>query len=199
MNKLIASLILPVSLLNITGAGASEFGGSYFGLKAGGSRLASESSVVMNSSFADLPGVESKSNTAFSLEGGHNWDMKGYLLGTNLFFDSSKNIALPVAASGVQATANSGAAAYGLGLKLGLPTDNWLPYAKLGYGRGRISGGFDAGGNGAHAGAGIEYKLSFGLSLVGELTAQIADTGSGIKFRNNNFTIGLSVRPQMRP
>lgn len=197
MNKFIASLILPAFILAMPSAGASEFDGSYFGLKAV-SRPVHDGLAVMDSPFANLSSMENRNPAAFGLEGGRNWDMKGYLLGANLFFDSGKKATHTLAASGVPAIVNSGGAAYGLGLKLGLPSDHWLPYAKLGYGKGKVNSGFEVGGNGAHAGAGVEYKLSSGLSLVGELTTQIAD-GSGARFRNNNFSIGLTVRPKLHP
>ena len=198
MNKFIPSLALPVILLAIPSAGASEFAGSYFGLKAGGNRPIYNDSAASNNAFANLSGVETRNTPAFGLEGGRNWDLNGYLLGANLFFDSSKKAAHSMAVSGVPATVNSGGAAYGLGLKLGLPSDEWLPYAKLGYGKGKTNSGFEVGGNGAHAGAGIEYKLSSGLSLVSEMTTQFAD-GTGARFRNNNFSIGLTARPKLRP
>ncbi len=198
MNKYIASLALPVILLAMPSAGASEFAGSYFGLKAGGNRSIYNGLTASSSTFANLPREDTGNTPAFGLEGGRNWDMKGYLLGANLYFDSSRKTTHTIAASGVPATMNSGGAAYGFGLKLGLPSDEWLPYAKLGYGKGKANSGFEVGGNGAHAGAGVEYKLSSGLSLVGELTTQVVE-GAGTRFRNNNFSIGLTVRPKLRP
>ncbi|TXT25890.1 MAG: OmpA-OmpF porin OOP family [Gallionellaceae bacterium] len=191
MNKHISGITLSAILLAASSAGASEFAGSYMGGKLGGNRSNFNGPAVVNGAGTNLTDMGSKDAAAFGLEGGRNWDMSSYLLGVDFFIDSNEKATHSVSKSGVAGTANFGSTVYGMDLKLGLPNGIWMPYAKLGYGRGKANGDLTAGGNGAHAGLGVEYKFSPHWSLVGELTTLAADS-TGTRLNNNNFTIGVN-------
>lgn len=191
MNKRITGITLSAILLTASSAGASEFGGSYLGGKLGGNRSNFNGPAVVNGAGTNLADMGSKDAAAFGLEGGRNWDMSSYLLGVDFFIDSNGKATHSVSKNGVAGTTNFGSTVYGMDLKLGLPNGIWMPYAKLGYGRGKANGDLAASGNGAHAGLGVEYKFSPHWSLAGELSTLAADS-TGTRLNNNNFTIGVN-------
>ncbi len=182
MKKSTLTLALAVALLSVSAAQASEFSGGWIGAKVGNNR-------------ADITGVPNvaaaKNANTYGFEAGYNWDMGGFLLGVDGFADfnqKSTHAALP------GPTLNLGSDVYGLDVKLGLPSGNWLPYAKLGYGSARLTGGVIGGsGSGAHLGLGVEYKFAPHWSVAGEYTT-ISDKFSNNtqKLNNNNLTIGIN-------
>lgn len=191
MNKHVISLTVSAILLAIPNAGASEFAGSYLGGKLGGNRSSFSGPAVENGIATNLSDMGGKDAATFGLEGGRNWDMSSYLLGVDFFVDANGKVTHPVSKTGVAGTTDFGSTVYGVDLKFGLPKGYWMPYAKLGYGRGKANGDFSAGGNGAHAGLGIEYKFFPQWSLVGELSTHAAES-TGTKLNNNNFTVGVN-------
>ncbi|MDD5611959.1 MAG: OmpA family protein [Gallionella sp.] len=180
MKKNTLVVALAAALLTMSAAQASEFAGGYLGLKAGQNR----------SDVSAVPSFAGKNATTFGLEGGYNWDINSFLLGVSAFADFNQKA---THATSVPATfANYGTDVYGLDAKLGLPSGNWLPYAKLGYGSARGTGLSLAGsGSGAHLGLGVEYKFASHWSVAGEFT-NISAKNNGIKVNNNNLTIGLN-------
>ncbi|MDD2685803.1 MAG: OmpA family protein [Gallionella sp.] len=173
MKKTVLSVALSAALLAMGTAQASEFAGGWVGAKAGN-----------NSSNATA--LDSKNATALGLEGGYNWDMGGFLLGVNGFYDdNSKKTHNPGAV-------NYGSSAYGVDAKLGIDAGSWLPYAKVGYARTDANGALGAVGSGdVHLGLGIEYKFAPNWSVAGEYTTYSAKT-LGNKVNNNNLTLGIN-------
>lgn len=173
MKKSTIASTLAVALLGMNVAQASEFDGVWLGVRLG-------------YNVSDLTALDKKNATAFGLEGGYNWDMDAFLLGLNGFADLNGK------ATHNPGLVNYGSRAYGLDGKLGLPMDNWLPYAKLGYARTTGNGGASAiSGSGAHFGLGVEYKFMPHLSVSGEYSLGSAKTGA-VKLNNNNFTVGVN-------
>ncbi len=167
------AFVLAVSLFGIAAAQASEFDGVWLGAKLGYNQ-------------SDVTGVNRKNATAFGFEGGYNWNMDTFLLGVNAFADLNGK------ATHTPGAVNYGSRAYGLDGKLGLPMGEWLPYAKLGYGRTAGNGGASGvSGSGAHFGLGVEYKFMPNLSVAGELTNASAKR-AGNNLNNTNFTVGIN-------
>lgn len=190
MKKSTMTVVLAVALLGMTAAQAGEFDGSYVGGKIGVNRT-------------DMTDVSRQSPVATGLEGGHNWNMNGMLLGVDGFVDF--NGKKTHTGTGVApAAVNYGSHVYGLDLKLGLPNGNWMPYAKLGYAH--TGGRGDAyasavGDNGAHLGLGVEYKFAPQWSVAGEWTNNSGTSGA-TKLNNNNFTLGVNYyfsKPYVAP
>ncbi|MBK9160195.1 MAG: OmpA family protein [Nitrosomonadales bacterium] len=173
MKKSTIAIVVSAALLGMTAAQASEFDGGWIGGKIGSNR-------------SSATGVDTQNATAAGLEAGHNWNMGGFLLGVDGFVDSnSKATHNPGAVS-------YGSSAYGLDAKLGLPSGNWLPYAKLGYARTNGNGAAGAiGGSDVHLGLGVEYKFAPHWSVAGEYTTASAKS-AGTKLNNNNFTLGIN-------
>lgn len=147
-----AALLLAVSMAN-----ASEFDGWYIGVDAGSNK-------------STATALADKSSTYGGLVAGRNWDMGGYLLGANAFYDSHNSSYTKEDA--------------GLDLKLGLPMGQWLPYLKAGLAA-------TTPGTRVHAGLGVEYKFADSWSVNGEwMTDKKAD--SGVDYKNNNFVVGLN-------
>lgn len=173
MNKSTINIALTAALLSITAAQAGEFDGSWIGGKIGSNR-------------SNVTALDTKSSTTYGLEGGHNWNMSGFLLGVDGFIDSNeKKTHNPGAV-------NYGSDAYGLDAKLGLPAGKWLPYAKVGYVRTEGNGWAGAiEDEDVHLGLGLEYKFSPNWSVAGEYTEASAKTATQ-KLNNRNWTIGLN-------
>ena len=190
MKKSTIAISLAAVLLSMTAAQASEFGAGYVGGKIGVNRT-------------DMTAVDRQSPVATGIEGGYNWDMDSMLLGVDGFmdFNGKKNHA---GVAPAPAAVNYGSHVYGLDLKLGLPSGNWMPYAKLGYAH--VGGRGDAyasavGGSGAHFGLGVEYKFAPSWSVAGEWTNGSGKSGA-TKLNNDNFTIGLNYyfdKPSVAP
>ncbi len=173
MKKSTMTITLAAALLSISVAQASEFSGSWVGAKAGSNR-------------SDVTAYDKQRAGTVGVEGGHNWDMGNFLLGVDGFVDFNGQGAHN------PAPYNYGSKSYGLDAKVGLPTGNWLPYAKVGYGRTNANGDANRiGSSEAHLGLGVEYKIAAHWSLAGEYTVGSAKV-TGAKLNNNNFTIGVN-------
>lgn len=182
MKKSTMTIALAAALLSISVAQASEFSGGWIGAKAGSNR----------SDIAGATVLSAKNASTYGFEAGYNWDMGGMLLGVDGFADFNQKADHATATPGV--VANYGSDVYGLDVKLGMPSGNWLPYAKLGYGSARLTGvGATGSGSGAHLGLGVEYKFAPHWSVAGEYTS-ISDKYSNNtqKLNNNNLTIGVN-------
>lgn len=175
MKKSTMTIALAAALLSMSAAQASEFSGGWIGGKIGSNR----------SDVTGVPAVNAKSATTYGLEGGYNWDINNFLLGVDGFADWNGK------ATHTVPVVNYGSTVYGLDAKLGLPSGNWLPYAKLGYAHARGTGGIAGNGNGAHLGLGVEYKFAPHWSVAGEYTTNSAKSNTN-KLNNNNFTIGIN-------
>jgi OOP family OmpA-OmpF porin len=185
MKKSTMSIALAAALLSISVAQAGEFTGGWIGVKAG-----NNNSDVTGATAA--ASASAKNASTYGLEGGYNWDMGGFLLGVNGFADFNQKVDHATATPGV--VRNYGSDALGLDVKLGLPSGNWLPYAKLGYASVAAKGIAVTGtGSGAHLGLGVEYKFAPHWSVAGEYTT-VSDkfNNNTQKLNNNNFTIGLN-------
>lgn len=183
MKKSTISIALAAALLSVSAAQASEFDGFYIGGKVGVNK-------------SDITGIQtaSKQNaTTYGFEEGYNWDMGGYLLGGSFFADFNQKtnrvtnvMALPL---------YSGSTTIGLDLKLGVPMNNFMPYAKLGWDRTTGMGVAPAAQfkytNDLHTGLGLEYKFAPNWSVAGEWTRS-ASKINGSRLRNDNFTLGVN-------
>lgn len=190
MKKCTMAIALTVASLGMAAAQAGEFDGGYVGGKIGGNRT-------------DMTALSKQTPVTAGLEAGYNWDLKNVLLGVDGFWDfNDKKTHSGVAPA--PAAVHYGSQVYGLDLKLGLPSDKWMPYAKLGYAH--ISGRGDAyasviSDNDAHYGLGVEYKFAPNWSIAGEWTNNTGKSGA-TKLNNNNFTIGLNYyfgKPYVAP
>lgn len=156
-------------------ASAGDFDGGYVGGKVGSSR--SDTSGVLTSSRA--------SSTSYGLEGGYGWDLGSTTVGVNGFYDSNSQ-------TNHTPLGQLGSRVYGLGLKLGLPINSLMPYAKLGYGHANGTGAISAfGANKLNGGLGLEYKFAPNWSVAGEWTT-ISPSSNGTKLNNDNFSIGVN-------
>ena len=180
MKKSLMNIALATALVSATGVYASEFDGGYIGAKIGANRT-------------DMTAVSRQSPVTTGLEGGYNWNMDNVLLGVDGFIDfNGKKTHTGVAPA--PATVNYGSHVYGLDLKLGFPSGDWMPYAKLGYAH--VGGRGDAyasviGDSGAHLGLGVEYKFAPNWSVAGEWTNNTGKNAT-TKLDNNNFTLGVN-------
>jgi hypothetical protein len=105
--KLFAALV--IALTGIAGVQASEFAGPYAGIKLGENW--SDASGVVNTA--------SHASTFFGLTAGYNFDVKNFVIGAEGFADL-----------------HNGSTTYkdaGVDAKLGLPMNNLMPYARLGF------------------------------------------------------------------
>lgn len=158
-------------------AGADDFSGGYVGGDFGVNRSSTSGNLV--TSPANAP--------AYGLQGGYGWNVgDSMLFGVEGYVDANQQATHP--ATGQQYGSN----AYGLGLKIGVPIDSLMPYARLGYGRTNGTGalsGFSAGG--ATGGLGLMYKLAPSWSVEGEWSPSTSETG-GLKLKSNNFSFGFN-------
>jgi OOP family OmpA-OmpF porin len=180
MNKNTIAPALIAALMGVGTAQASEFDGPYIGAKAG-------------VNVTDMSSVSSKTVFSGGGEAGYNWDVNNFLLGLSGFYDY--NSKKTHTGTGVApATVNYGSQVYGADLKLGIPNDKWMPYAKVGYAR--VTGNGDPYAavikdNAVHYGAGVEYKAMPNLGVALEWTGN-SGKKNATKLNNNNFTLGLN-------
>lgn len=181
MKRKIIGIITLTVLSSMYAANASEFDGGYVGARIGSNRT----------NISGPTPVDGKSTTTYGLDGGYNWDMRRYLLGLEGFADSNSKTTHTTGFAPF--SDNYGSDAYGVDLKLGLPSGSWMPYARLGYsrtqGRGSVIAAAISGGD-VHGGLGVEYKYTPNWSVDAEWTASAAKT-NGFKLSNDNFTVGL--------
>jgi OOP family OmpA-OmpF porin len=184
MKKTTLTIALATALLSISAAQAGEFTGGWIGAKAGNNRT-----DVSGAGTAALPTQDKKNAETYGIEGGYNWEKGNFLLGVDGFADFNQKKTHNSIPAG---TAHYGSDTYGIDFKLGLPSGNWLPYAKLGYASSRATGGgFTGSASGAHLGLGIEYKFAAHWSLAGEYT-NTSGKSNGLKLNNENVTIGVN-------
>lgn len=172
-------IIIAVALAALAAAGnagADEFSGAYVGGGIGVNR--SSTSGTLTTSPGNAP--------AYSLQGGYGWNVgDSMLLGVEGYVDANQQ------ATHDPAGQQYGSNAYGLGLKIGVPIDSLMPYARLGYGRtlgtGAISGSADSG----SSGLGLMYKFAPSWSVQGEWSSTSPGI-SGLKLKADNFSLGLN-------
>lgn len=172
LTKTVLAIAAAVLAMN---AVASDFDGGYVGGKIGSNR-------------SDTSGLQpslSSSATSYGVQGGYGWDMGSTTLGVNGFYDSNdQSYHAPLG--------QLGSHVYGLGLKLGLPINSLMPYAKLGYGHTTGTGVISTfGANSMNGGLGLEYKFAPNWSVAGEWTTA-SPSNNGLKLKNNNFSIGVN-------
>lgn len=162
-------------------AQASDFAGPYLGARAGANV---SSATSLNSKTAATGGIE----------GGYDWDVRGnLLLGLSGYYDDNGK-ATHTGSGAAPASVNYGSQVYGINLKLGIPADRWLPYAKIGYAR--VDGMGDnytsvVNDNALGYGAGLEYKLMPDIGVAAEWDGNMAKH-LGTTLDNNNFTLGIN-------
>ncbi len=179
MKKSTMMMALAATLLSVSVGQASEFTGGWVGAKAGVNR-----SDVTNAGAA----LGSANASTYGFEGGYNWDVNSILLGVDGFADYNQKVDHTSSAG----TINFGSDVVGADLKAGLPKGQWLPYAKLGFGSNKWTGGVLTGNaSGAHLGLGVEYKIAPHFSVAGEFTS-MAGKSTGFKSTNNNVTVGIN-------
>lgn len=174
MKKTTLTIALTAALLSISAVQASEFAGGWLGAKIGTDR-------------ASMTGYDRQSGDTYGFQGGYGWDVgSNFLLGVNGYWDRNT----PEAHN--PGPVDIGSKDYGLDAKLGLPYGNWMPYAKLGYGRiNGISAASAFGTNGPQLGVGVEYKFAPSWSLAGEYTSTSAKA-NGVEMKNNALTLGVN-------
>ena len=174
MKKTTFAIALSAALFGISAAQASEFSGGWLGAKIGTDR-------------SSMTGYDSQSGNTYGFQGGYGWDMgSNFLLGANAYWDRN------APETHNPGPVDIGSKDYGLDAKLGLPYGNWMPYAKLGYGRINGNSAVSAfGSSGPQMGLGVEYKFAPSWSLAGEYTSTSAKT-NGIEMRNNALTLGVN-------
>ncbi|HTN92948.1 MAG TPA: outer membrane beta-barrel protein [Gallionella sp.] len=151
---------------------ASEFWGKYFGAKIG----------INNSSVTGTIDIPSASTLAYGaqggyLQGGYNWELYSTIVGLGVYYDVN-NFASHSDNVGYSSRS------YGLDFKLGLPVDEWLPYVKLGYGRGMATSNADLNSvsqYGRNIAIGVEFNVAPRWSLIAELKSS--------KFSNDDNTV----------
>ncbi len=167
-----------VWLLLLIAAGqafAGDFSGGYMGADFGLNRSSTSGALL-------TPGANAPS---YGVEGGYGWNVGSTFLGVEGFVDANQSTAHTSAA-------DYGSNAYGLGLKIGIPIDELMPYATVGYDRTRGTGtlsGFSAGT--PHGGLGLMYKLAPSWSVEGEWSIA-SPVMNDVKLRTNNFSLGLN-------
>jgi outer membrane immunogenic protein len=150
-------IIFVAALLSLPAAEASDFEGAYVGGKIGYNTNSPSSGSTSNDLY---PGIEA----------GYGWAVGQALVGLDAFADGHyKSI-----------TSND----YGADVKLGLPTDRFLPYLKLGLAASEPGTRF-------HGGLGIEYKFAPQWAVSGEWTTD-SKTVDSIDQKNNNISVGLT-------
>ncbi len=163
MKKSTMAIAVAAALLSITAAQASEFNGAYLSGKIG----YNTSSPATNHTVDQLyPG----------LEAGYGWDIGNVLLGVDGFADWHTN----------SITGDD----YGVDVKLGFPMDKFMPYAKLGETTGGPGIHMIGPGTRLNGALGIEYKLDYLWSAVGELFTDSIKI-HGLREKNTNISVGL--------
>ncbi len=175
MNIIPATALL-AALAAAGNAAADDFAGGYVGADVGLNRTGT--SGTSTSSTANSP--------SYGVEGGYGWNLgSSVLLGVEGHVDSNRGTThAPLGLYGSNA--------YGLGLKIGVPIDSLMPYARLGYERTQGTGvlsGFSA--NSPNSSLGLMYKFAPSWSLEGEWTASTPSSG-GLKLKSNSLNFGLN-------
>jgi outer membrane immunogenic protein len=175
MNKIImfAAFASLLALADI--AAADDFSGAYVGGDLG----------VNRSSTTGTPTTSAKESASYGLSGGYGWNLGSTMLGVEGYVDSNQSTTHDPAAQ-------YGSRAYGLGLKIGVPIDSLMPYAKLGYDRTTGTGDLSSfSANSARTGLGLMYKISPNWSVEGEVSTS-APSMSGLKLKADSLSFGLN-------
>jgi outer membrane immunogenic protein len=157
LKKFFAALV--VALTSISCAQASEFAGPYAGVKVG-------------ENWSDASGVINKPSHATTFPGltaGYNFDVKQFVVGAEVFADFHHG----------SSTYKDG----GVDLKVGMPFNLVMPYARIG-----VTGTWPNAR--LHGGLGVEYKFAKQFSVAGEWTADSC-SHDGTKRSNNSITVGV--------
>jgi OmpA-OmpF porin, OOP family len=151
------ALVLALLIVASSQASESEFDRGYLGGKVGYN--------------TNHPATNNTSNHAYlGAEAGYAWRMGGVLLGLDGYADDHvKSI-----------TGRD----IGVDVKLGFPSDKFMPYVKLGV------AGTNPGAR-VHSGVGMEYKFARHWSVVGEWSGD-SKTVNSIDNTNSNISIGLN-------
>lgn len=170
-------IIISMMLAAASHAAADGFDGNYLGLG-------------LNRSSSTVPAYAAPADSSpYGLGAGYGWNLgNSVLFGVEGFVDMAPDVAhAPLAQL-------YGSHTYGLGLKIGVPLDSLMPYARLGYDHTYGTGAFSGISAGAtNGGLGLLYKFSPSWSLGGELTSTIPAAG-GLKLKSNSVSIGLHYK-----
>ncbi len=174
--KIIPATALLAALAAAGNAAADDFAGAYVGGDVG----------LNHSGTSGAATGATASTPSYGLAGGYGWKVGGkVLLGVEGHVDA--NMDATHAPLG-----QYGSNAYGLGLKIGVPIDSLMPYARLGYdrtqGTGALSGFNTSSPNG---GLGLMYKFAPSWSLEGEWSSS-QPSSNGLKLKSNTFSFGLN-------
>jgi hypothetical protein len=174
--KIIPATALMAALAAAGNAAADDFAGGYVGGDFGLNH--SSTSGTSASSSANAP--------SYGLEGGYGWNIgSNVLLGVEGHVDANRDAThAPLGLYGSNA--------YGLGLKVGVPIDSLMPYARLGYDRTQGTGvlsGYSA--NTPNSGLGLMYKFAPSWSMEGEWSSSLPASG-GLKLKSNTLSFGLN-------
>ncbi len=172
----ISVIALAAALAAAGPAAADDFSGGYVGGDIGVNSSSTSGNYVTSPATAP----------SYGLEGGYGWNVgSNVLLGVEGYVDANKETAHTP-------SGQYGSNAYGLGLKVGVPIDSLMPYARLGFdhtqGTGNLAGFSSAG---ANSGLGLMYKFAPSWSLEGEWSATSPSSG-GLKLKSNTLNFGLN-------
>lgn len=175
--NIIPAVALVAALAAANNAAADGFAGGYVGGDLG----------VNRSSTSGTNATSSANSPAYGLEGGYGWNVgDSVLFGVEGYVDANQQ------AAHAPAGQQYGSSVYGLGLKIGVPIDGLMPYARLGFDRTQGTGalsGFGAGS--ANSGMGLMYKFAPSWSVEGEWSTASPSSG-GIKLKANSLNFGLN-------
>jgi hypothetical protein len=174
--KNIPATALLAALAAALPAAADDFAGAYVGGDLGINRTGTSGAFA--SPTATSP--------SYGLEGGYGWNIgSNMLLGLDGHVGANKQTTHSV-------FGQYGSNAYGLGLKIGVPIDSLMPYARLGYDRTQGTGalsGFSA--SSPNSSLGLMYKVTPSWSLEGEWSSSLPASG-GLKLKSNSLNFGLN-------
>ncbi len=175
MNMIPATALL-AALAAAGNAAADDFAGAYVGGDVGVNRSAT--SGASTSATASSP--------SYGLEGGYGWNVgSNVLLGVEGHVDANKD-------ANHAPLGQYGSHAYGLGLKVGVPIDSLMPYARLGYDRTQGTGALSSfSASSPNSGLGLIYKFSPSWSVEGEWSSSLPSS-NGLKLKTNSFSFGLN-------
>ena len=157
LKKFFAALV--IALTGLSCAQASEFAGPYAGVKLG-------------ENWSDASGVLNKPSHATFFPGltaGYGFDVQQFMIGAEAFADFHHG----------STTYKDG----GVDLKVGMPFNTVMPYARLG-----LTGTWPNAR--LHGGVGVEYKFMKKVSVAAEWTAD-SSSHDGTKRSNNSVTVGV--------
>ncbi|WP_459718276.1 outer membrane protein [Paraburkholderia sp. 2C] len=143
-----------------TNTAHSEFAGPYLGIKVGGN-------------WSDASGAVNQGTHGtgfFGAMAGYGFDVGRFVLGAEAFGDFH----------GGSTTKDDG----GLDVRIGMPFNKIMPYARIGFTSAWPDTRF-------HGGLGVEYAIYKNIHISGEWTADQSNS-NGTKRTNNSFTVGLT-------